>query len=99
MPGITLPSGAYVRAYIALLVLLGVNVGINCLNLGWGNMFIAVVIAALQGAILALVLMHGLYEKALVRLVMAGSILWFLILITLTLTDYITRNWLPVAGK
>lgn len=87
------------RAYIGLLLLLGVSVGINQFDLGWGNMFLAVTIAAFQGAILAFVMMHALYEKALVRLVMAGSLVWFLILVTLTFTDYITRNWVPIAGK
>lgn len=89
----------YVLAYIAMMVLFLVNIGIAFLNLGWANMFIGLVIALAEVALLALVLMQAYYEKPLVHLVIGGAILWFLILVTLTFNDYITRNWLPVSGK
>ena len=95
----TLSIKTYVLAYVALMALLLANILINFLNLGWGSMFIALVIATVQVAILALVLMHGLFEKALVRIVIGGALLWFMILMTLTMTDYITRNWVPITGK
>lgn len=88
-----------VLAYAGMLVLLLANVLIGYLNLGWFSMFIALVIAAMQASILALFLMFGLFEKALVRVIMGGALLWFMILVTLTMTDYITRNWVPIAGK
>lgn len=94
-----LSSKGYVWAYLVLMALLGLNVGLGFINMGWGSMFVAVIIAIIQAAVLALILMHGLFEKVLIRLIMAGALLWFLILVTLTMTDYITRNWLPVAGK
>ncbi len=95
----SLSSKSYFLAYCGLMALLLANVLLGYINMGWGNMFVAVAFAVLQAGILALVMMHGLYEKALVRLVMAGALLWFMILITLTLTDYITRNWVPISGK
>jgi cytochrome c oxidase subunit IV len=94
-----LSSKSYFLAYVAMMGLLLLNVLLAFINMGWVNMFIGVVIATMQAAILALVLMHGLYEKVLVRLVIGGSLLWFLILVTLTFTDYITRGWVPIAGK
>ena len=99
MPVVILSTKRYFGAYGLLLLLLLVNVLLGLLNLGWGNMFLAVTIAALQAAVLALLMMHGLFESALVKLMMCAGLLWFLILVTLTMTDYITRNWLPVAGK
>jgi cytochrome c oxidase subunit 4 len=95
----TLSSRAYVLAYVALLVLLLANVLIGMTSIGWANMFISVTIAVFQGAIIALVLMHGLFEKALIRIIIGGALLWFMILVTLTMTDYITRNWVPIPGK
>lgn len=94
-----LSSKNYFLAYVAMMGLLLLNVLLAFLNLGWVNMFIGLVIATMQAAILALVMMHGLFEKILVRLVIGGSLLWFLILVTLTFADYITRGWVPVAGK
>lgn len=96
-PNISIKS--VVLAYVGMLVLLVANIFIAFLNLGWGSMFIALVIAVCQASILALFLMFSLFEKALVRLIMGGALLWFMILVTLTMTDYITRNWVPIAGK
>lgn len=94
-----LSSKNYFLAYVAMMGLLLLSVLLAFLNMGWVNMFIGLVIATMQAAILALVMMHGLFEKILVRLVIGGSLLWFLILVTLTFADYITRGWVPVAGK
>lgn len=94
-----LPLRALLLAYVSMLALLAANIFIGFLNLGWFSMFIALVIAVLQAGILALFLMFGLFEKALVRVVMGGALVWFMILVTLTMTDYITRNWVPIAGK
>lgn len=89
----------YVLAYIALLVLMAINVGIAYINLGWASMFIGVTIAVIQVAVLVFVMMQAYLEKTVIHLVIGAAILWFLILITLTFADYITRNWLPIAGK
>lgn len=95
----SLSAKSYLLAYVTLLALLGANVAIGHLNLGWGSMFIAVAIAAMQGAVIALIMMHGLFENVFIKLIMGAALLWFTILITLTFTDYITRNWLPIPGK
>ncbi|HLI82613.1 MAG TPA: hypothetical protein VKV17_01780 [Bryobacteraceae bacterium] len=89
----------YVLAYVGLLGLLLLSALLAFINMGWVNMFVALAIAAMQGAILALVMMHGLFEKVLVRLIIGGALLWFAILFTLTFADYITRGWVPIAGK
>jgi caa(3)-type oxidase subunit IV len=99
MGGPILPVRTYVLAYLALIALVLANVFIGMLNLGWGNMFAGVTIATMQAGIIAFILMHGLLEKVLVRLIMGGALLWFMIFMTLTLADYITRNWVPIAGK
>ncbi|MGH9585137.1 MAG: hypothetical protein ACRD4O_19635 [Bryobacteraceae bacterium] len=89
----------YVLAYVALLALMAINVGIAFINLGWVNMFIGVTIAVIQVAVLVLILMQAYFEKPLIHVIMGGALLWFMILITLTFADYITRNWVPIAGK
>lgn len=89
----------YWLAYIALMALMGLNVGLAYIHLGWVGMFLGLTIGAIQAGIIALVLMQGLFERPVIHLVMGGALLWFLILVTLTMTDYMTRNWLPVSGK
>jgi cytochrome c oxidase subunit 4 len=96
-PSLSIKS--FLLAYVGLLGLLLANIFIGYLDFGWGSMFVSLVIAALQAGILVFFLMFGLFEKALVRLIIGGALLWFMIMITLTMTDYITRNWVPIAGK
>lgn len=89
----------YVLTYVGLLCLTLATTLIGFLNLGWGSMFIAVLFATLKASLIAAFFMHALVEKKLVWVVVAGALLWFLIMLTLTVGDYLTRNWIPVPGK
>lgn len=93
------PIKTYLFTYVALLALTLLTTLFGYLNLGPFNMVIAIFIAAVQAALIAGFIMQGRYEATLVRVVTAGGIVWFLIMVTLVLTDYITRGWLPFPGK
>ena len=99
MPAPSFPARTYVLTYVGLLALTLSTVLVGFLNLGWGSMFLAVAFATAKASLIAMVFMHALVEKTLVRLVIAGALIWFLILVTLTMGDYITRGWLPFPGK
>ena len=90
---------AYIFAWLGLLALTLANTLIAFLNLGPWNMVIAVGIATIMASLVAGFLMHALYEALIIRIILAGAVIWFLILISLTLCDYMTRGWLPVPGK
>jgi cytochrome c oxidase subunit 4 len=89
----------YVFTYLALLALTLLTTLLAYLRMGPFSMVLAIAIAAVQASLIAGFFMQGLYEAALVRVVAAGGVVWFLIMMTLTLTDYITRGWLPFPGK
>ena len=99
MAGPTLSLKTYLLTFAALLALTLSTVLIGFINLGRGSMFVAVAIATAKATLIASFFMHAIAEKKLIRVVIAGSLLWFLILATLTLGDYITRGWLPFPGK
>jgi cytochrome c oxidase subunit 4 len=40
--------------------------------------------------------MHVKYSPRLTQVVVAGGIFWLAILIVLTLSDFVSRGWLPV---
>jgi cytochrome c oxidase subunit 4 len=82
----------YLRVYAALLGLTLATTLLAFLNMGRFNTIVALVIAVVQASLIAGVFMHALYESALVRVILGGGVLWFLILITLTMTDYLTRS-------
>lgn len=89
----------YVFAWLGLLGLTLVNTLIAFLNLGVWSTVIAIAIATIMASLVAGFLMHALYQTKLIRVIVSGGIIWFLILMTLTLGDYVTRGWLPFPGK
>jgi cytochrome c oxidase subunit IV len=89
----------YTFTWLSLLALTLITTLIGFVDLGVFTMVIAVGIAALKAAIIAAIFMHALLEASLVKVVIGGGLVWFLILITLTMTDYVTRGWLPYPGK
>ncbi len=81
----------YIIVWLALLVLTGVTWGVSYVNLGMGNVAVALCIASVKAALVALFFMHLRYEN---RLVWAFAIvpLFFLALIIFgTLSDTLFR--------
>jgi cytochrome c oxidase subunit IV len=82
----------YAFSYLGLLALTLATTLLAFLDMGPFNSVVALVIAVIQAALIAGVFMHALYESTLVRVILTGAVLWFLILIILTMTDYLTRS-------
>jgi len=81
----------YIIVWLALLVLTGVTWGVSYVNLGMGNVAVALCIASVKAALVALFFMHLRYEN---RLVWAFAVvpLFFLALIIFgTLSDTLFR--------
>jgi cytochrome c oxidase subunit 4 len=90
---------SYVFIWLGLLGLTLLNTLIAFVNLGAWSTVIAVGIAAIMACLVAGFLMHALYEAMVIRIILAAAVIWFLILVSLTLGDYMTRGWLPFPGK
>lgn len=95
----TVSIKTYTFTWLALLGLTLLTSLIGLIDLGIFNLVAAVLIAAVKASLIATFFMHAFYEAKLVRVVLAGGIIWFLILISLTLGDYLTRGLLPFPGK
>lgn len=89
----------YLSAWLGLLALTLLTTLLGYVRMGPFSMVVGIAIATVQAVIIAGVFMHAFYEAALVRVMTAGAVIWFLIMTTLTLTDYVTRGWLPFPGK
>jgi cytochrome c oxidase subunit 4 len=96
-------STVSVRTYaFTLLSLLGLTVLTSLLalfDLGRFSFVAGIAIAAIKASLIACFFMHALYETRLVRVVLAGGVIWFLIMMSLTIGDYLTRGWMPFPGK
>jgi cytochrome c oxidase subunit IV len=78
---------------LALLVLTGVTTGVAYIDLGVLNPVIALAIACLKAVLVILFFMHIRYSSKLMMLTVGSGFFTFIVLITMTLSDYVSRNW------
>ena len=84
----------YVLTFLSLLGLTLLTTALGYIDMGPLSAPVAVAIAAVKACLIAAFFMHALFESSIVRVVIAGGVIWFLILISLTLSDYVSRGWL-----
>jgi cytochrome c oxidase subunit IV len=85
--------GVLFIVFAALMVLLVVTVAVAQIELGRLNFLVAVLIASVKAVLIALYFMHLKYSLRLMWAFAAASLLWLMLLIGLTMTDYYTRSW------
>ena len=92
-----------IKTYVfVLLALLGATIAtttVAYVDLGPFSVVIALAIACTKMLLVALFFMHVRYSSKLTRLVVTGGLLWLGILLTLTMTDFLTRGIMGVPGK
>jgi cytochrome c oxidase subunit 4 len=86
-----------VFAGLAALTLL--TVAVSFAELGPLHTAVALLIATVKALLVALFFMHVLYSKRLIWVVAGAALLWLGILFTLTLSDYVSRNWLGYPSR
>ena len=90
----------YIKIFIGLMVLLVATMGAAFLPLGQMNVVVALAIAVIKAALILLFFMHFRDSDHLTWLVGAGTAVWFVILVVLTLNDYMTRDMITsMPGK
>ena len=83
----------YGIVFATLLIFTGITVAAAFKNLGIFNPIVALVIACTKGVIVILFFMHVKYQSNLVKLTVGAGFFTFLVLITMTLSDYVSRAW------
>jgi cytochrome c oxidase subunit 4 len=82
----------YFLVFVGLLVLTATTVLVALAPLGRWHTTIALTIAVCKAALIVLFFMHGLESSRLTWLVIAGAILWLMIMLGGTFSDYLTRE-------
>ncbi|MGP8176044.1 MAG: cytochrome C oxidase subunit IV family protein [Terracidiphilus sp.] len=85
--------GVYVVILFALLVGTALTVWASFIDLGFWNPIIALAIATTKAVLVVLFFMHVKYSTKLTKLTIFSGIFMFLVLISMTLADYISRAW------
>ena len=97
--GHIVPVWVYIAVFAALLVLTAATTAAAFYDLGPMNNVVALGIAGLKATLVVLYFMHVRYGTRLIPLVVAAGLFWLILLIALSLTDYLTRGWLGVPGR
>ena len=86
----------YVAVFVTLLVLTATTTAVAFVDLGPWNTVVALGIAFIKATLVVLIFMHVRWSTRLTQIVVVGGLFWLAILIGLTLSDFATRDWLPV---
>lgn len=94
-----IPRRVYFAVFAALIALTAVTVLAAFKDMGPLNTIVAMTIACTKALLVVLYFMHVRWGTSLVRVVIAGALLWLVILLALTMSDYASRGWLGFPGK
>jgi cytochrome c oxidase subunit 4 len=87
------PWRVYVAVFLTLCVLTVVTVVVTGYDFGPLNLIVALGVAIAKASLVVLFFMHARYSPRLTGVVIAASVAFFVILVFLTLTDYVSRPW------
>jgi cytochrome c oxidase subunit 4 len=100
MKPVILPISLYLKVWGALVGLLALTVVAYFLPfLGPLGVVVNLAIAVAKALLVVLIFMHVRYGEKLVWLAAGGGFYWLGILLVLALSDFATRNWMPLPGK
>jgi cytochrome c oxidase subunit 4 len=88
-----LPKSIYYTIFLSLMVLTAATVGVAFVNLGSANFPVAIGIAITKATLVVLFFMHVKYSSRMTKMVVAVAIFFLLVMLGLTMTDYLTRDW------
>lgn len=97
------PIKVYLSVFIALMVLMAATVAVAFVDLGIFSNVVAMVIAIAKTTLIMLFFMHLRYNSRLIQIFAVVGFLFVLILVSFTVSDYITRgdfsNIAPTLGN
>ena len=89
------PKSLYYQIFAALLVGTGLTVWVAFIDLGALNNVVMLTIACIKALLVILFFMHVRWGTRLTWVVVVSGFFWLLILFGLTMTDYLSRGWVP----
>lgn len=86
------PTRTYYRVFAALIALTLLTVAVSFLELGAWHTTVGVLIGIMKASLVILFFMHLLHASKASWLAVLAGLFWTGILMTLTLSDYLTRH-------
>ncbi len=93
------PRKTYIVVWAALMALMILTAALSRINLGEWSTVVALAIAVIKALLVILFFMHVRYESQKIAwVVVVAGFFWLGIMLALTMTDYLSRGYLGVAG-
>ena len=93
MSGHVSPIKVYIGIFLTLMALTAITVFVAYINLGQLNKILALGIASFKATLVVLYFMHVKYASRMTKLIVISGLFFLGILLTLTMTDYASREW------
>jgi len=91
--GVAHGSAVYVKTLVALLILTAITIGAAYINLGDGNVVVALFIATIKASLVVLFFMHLRWDKPVYGIVAMAGFLFLGIFLMFCLLDADSRNY------
>ena len=98
MSGHVSPRSTYYTIFGALMLCTALTVGAAFINLGNLNFPVALAIAIFKATLVVLFFMHVKYGSRMTKLIVMTAFFFLGIMLTLTMSDYLSRGWFPAPG-
>jgi cytochrome c oxidase subunit 4 len=85
----------YALVFAALIALTITTVLVSKVELGEYNFVCAMTIAVIKASLVVWFFMQVRYSTSMTRLFVGAGLFWMAILIVFTVSDYVSRGWLP----
>jgi cytochrome c oxidase subunit 4 len=82
-----------VGVWVVLIILTFATTGASYINLGEFNIVLAMMIALTKVSLVAWIFMGVRYSTSLTRLFCIAGLLWLVIMMLVTSSDYVSRGW------
>ncbi|HXW03634.1 MAG TPA: cytochrome C oxidase subunit IV family protein [Vicinamibacterales bacterium] len=89
------PKSLYYTIFVALMVGTALTVVVAYFDLGFLNNVVMLGIACAKALLVVLFFMHVRWSTRLTWVVAGSGFLWLLILFSITMSDYMSRGWMP----
>ena len=89
------PLSLYIKVFAALMILTVITVAVAFVDMGLLNTFVAITIAVIKACLVVWFFMHLSHSAKVTWICAAGGVVWLVIMLALTMSDIMTRSWVP----
>jgi cytochrome c oxidase subunit 4 len=89
----------YLLVFAALLAIVVATTVVGRFDLGPFNTPLAILFAVAKATLIVAIFMQAKFESRIIQVIIAGGVIWFLIMLSNTMGDYISRGWIAFPGK